>query len=73
MARNKTDPIIAPAMLAAEMGVGEGEALDEEEGDELVCVEPGASVVVEGEELLKQLLSSEAPTDLMSELPPWRP
>jgi hypothetical protein len=71
-ARNKTDPIMAPAMLAAEMGGGAEVALGEE-GSALVCVGPGASVVVEGEELSKQLLSSEAPTDLISELPPWRP
>jgi hypothetical protein len=76
MPRNKTDPIIAPAMPSAEMGVevGEGDAPDEEgPATVLVCVGLGALVVVESEELSKHVLSSEAPTDLKSELPPWRP
>jgi hypothetical protein len=68
-ARNKTDPIIAPAMLAAEMTGGAWVSLGEE-GTALVCVGLGALVVVEGEVLSTQLVSSEAPTDLMSELPP---
>jgi hypothetical protein len=72
-ARNKTDPIIAPAMLAAEMTGGELVELGEEGSAELVCVGLGGLVVVEGELLSIQLLSSEAPTDLISELPPWRP
>lgn len=63
---------MAPAMLAAEMGDGAEVTLGEE-GNGLDCVGLGASAVAEGDELSKQLLSSEAPTDLISELPPWRP
>jgi hypothetical protein len=54
-ARNKTDPIITPAMLAADMTgcawVSLGEA-----GTPLVCVGLGALVVVEGDLLSTQLV-----------------
>ena len=63
--------IDAPLFEGAEDGVLVPEVLPDTEGEAVDDVE--AATVEEGDRLLRQLLSSEAPTVLISELPPLRP
>ena len=62
-----------PAAEMEEGGGGGGVVEFEGEGGETVSEGPGGRVVEAGERLLRQVLSSDTPTILTSELPPWRP
>jgi hypothetical protein len=73
-ARNRRPPMTVPAMAAIEMPFEAGTEVELDGGCELVegadWEDPGDDCVEVGDEPVKQLLSSENPTILTSELPP---
>jgi hypothetical protein len=77
-AKNMRPPTTPPAMAAIGIPLPDFDAEVVEDDvlalEVVVLVEVvGAAGVEEGERLLRQLLSSEEPTVLISELPPLRP